>query len=96
MNTTTPPAAEQPISPVRIAQTEKFIDVYLPLLRRAQTDYPKEYGTHPPPAEIVTERMHAAILNGTYSKDGRAMKATCKALGIPHNYRAIEAYLRGE
>lgn len=95
MNTTTP-KTEQYISPIRIAQADIFINAYTPLLRQAQTDYPKEYGTHPTPPEMVAERMHAALLNGTYSKDGRAMKATCKALGISHTYRAMEAYLRGE
>lgn len=33
---------------------------------------------------------------GKMDKDGRAIVATCKALGVSHTYKAIGAYLSGE
>lgn len=41
----------------------------------------------------VLERMQAAIKRNSFNKDGNAFKATCKVLGIPHTYKAIDAYL---
>jgi hypothetical protein len=43
--------------------------------------------------EDVTAGMFAAMDRGSYNKDGRAFKAACKALGISHTYKAINAVL---
>lgn len=40
-------------------------------------------------AEIMTNALSA----GTGSKDGKAIKATCKALGIKHTYVSISLFL---
>lgn len=42
---------------------------------------------------VVLIRIDAAIRCGGFNKDGHAFKATCKMLGIPHTYKAIDAYL---
>ena len=44
----------------------------------------------------VADRMIAAITAKSYNKDGRAMKATCKRLGIKHTYTAINAFIAAE
>jgi hypothetical protein len=43
----------------------------------------------------VFERMCNAFDTGSYSKDSKAIKNTCKLLGIKHTYKAIDAFLKG-
>jgi len=43
-------------------------------------------------ADGVASKMLAALDRGSASKDGLAFRRTCKALGIPHTYKAIHAY----
>ena len=42
--------------------------------------------------ETVADRMEAAIRKGSFNKDSRAFKATCKTFGIKHTYTAIKAF----
>jgi hypothetical protein len=46
--------------------------------------------------EALAAQMTAGLLDGTANKDGDGIKATCKALGINHTYKAIGAYLQRE
>ena len=85
-----------------------FRAVYVEELARAVEQYPDEYpwahreevivgnlGTTALPrmtVEDVAARMFAAMERGTYNKDGRAFKATCKRLGIAFTYSGIAAY----
>jgi hypothetical protein len=36
-----------------------------------------------------------AFAQGSYNKDGLAVKNTCKALGVNYTYKAINEYLKG-
>lgn len=84
---------------------EKFMAVYVEALRAAVEKYPAEYPwAHVPEGNVkrysdtvenVAARMGEAFKRGSYNKDGRAIKATCKALGIPYTYKAINAYVTG-
>lgn len=72
---------------------DKFINEYSKQLTIAVNNYPSEYGY---PIEYVPEvvnKMKVAFIRKTFSKDGKAIKATCKALKIGYTYRDIETYL---
>lgn len=42
----------------------------------------------------LANRMIEGLLTGRASKDGQAIKHTCKMLGIKHTYKAIQEYLK--
>lgn len=73
----------------------EFMAVYKEELERAVREHPDEY--HYPFSDVptVVARMGAAIEKGSFNKDGRAFKGTCKRLGIKHTYAAIAAWLKG-
>lgn len=73
---------------------EKFVAVYAEELPRAIKKYPDEYVFPITDAPVVIGKMRSAFERGTYNKDGRAIIATCKRLGIKHTYSAINAYLK--
>lgn len=77
-----------------LGQLENFMEVYEPALTLAVTRYRHEYGFGTEHVPTVVARMRTALLSGSYHHEGRAFKATCKALGIKHTRRAIEAYLQ--
>ena len=67
---------------------------YLRQLDRARAEYPTEYQWPPSvDAADVRDKMMRAIVNKSFNKDGRAIQATCKALGIPYTYKGMYAYL---
>lgn len=72
---------------------ECFMDVYAEKLREARIKFPDQYAWPETEFELVLGRMRTAIERGTFNKDGQAMKATCKALGIKHTYTAIREYI---
>ena len=88
---------------------QAFMEVYRAELEKAVAEHPEEYGiqrvsakagleTLATPAEfaqIVSGRMEDAMIRGSYNKDGRAFKATCKILGIDHTYKAINSFVKG-
>jgi phytoene/squalene synthetase len=71
----------------------QFARLYEANLRRAVLEYPTEYVYAVEAVPQVAERMLRAIRAGGYNKDSRAIKATCKELGIKHTYKAIDEYL---
>lgn len=89
-----------------------LIAVYREELARAVAEHPEEYpwataptvihgnlGTTILPARTVTEvadKMADAIRTRSYNKDGRAMRATCKRLGIKYTYTAINAVVQAD
>lgn len=81
---------ERTVKPEKLAA---FMEVYEPALAQAAMTYPKEYGFIAAEVPFVAERIRFSLKRGTYNHDGRAFKATCKALGIKHTRTAIEAYL---
>lgn len=92
----------------RCTPNDNFRAVYAEELARAVEQYPAEYpwahggttvignvGNTTLPRSTVDEvaaRMFGAMERGTFNKDGRAFKATCKRLGIPYTYAGIVAY----
>jgi hypothetical protein len=71
---------------------DKFLSVYRDKLKEAMVNYPSEYMFGPDHFDMVYLKMEKAIAKGTFNKDGRAFKATCKELGIKHTYKAISEY----
>jgi hypothetical protein len=72
----------------------EWMTVYEAKLIEAINNYPAEYRFSASMAPTVAGKMRAAIINQSYSKDGRAIKATCKHFGIPHTYTAINSFLQ--
>jgi hypothetical protein len=73
---------------------ERFRVAYRAAIERAVREYPDEY--------VVTMDLDAwvarwsdAVSSGNYNHNGRAMRWTCKALGIAHTRKAIAAFLDG-
>ena len=91
-------------NPISQARFNEFVKTYLSQLEKACAEHPGEYpwlgqpdmldGGKPTTPRHVAARMQGAILKGSYNKDSRAFKGTCKALGIAHTYTAIETFLR--
>jgi hypothetical protein len=71
-----------------------FTTEYEKQLAAAVVKYPDEYMFPLTEVPVVSARMKAAFIRGSYSKDGRAIKATCKVLGIGYTYNAINTYIR--
>ena len=79
-----------------VSATPRFIEVYAEELARAVEQHPEEYCYPASEVPAVVGRMQAALLRGSYNKDGRAIKATCKRLGIKHTYGAINERIAEE
>ena len=80
------PAPQQPI--------DKWMEVYTVKLKSYHAKYPNEYAWAIEELDAVITRMREAFLHDTYNLDGRAIKATCLALGIGKTTRAaINKYL---
>jgi len=77
---------------IRAAQVDKFIEVYARELESAVIAHSDEYGFSLVDLERVVERMRNAFYEGTYSRDGLAMRRTCRALGIKCAKAAIEEF----
>jgi hypothetical protein len=77
---------------IRAHQVDRFIDAYAPALEVAVAEHPEEYGFKPDVVDTVVERMRHAFYEGSYNHDGRAIKAACKKLGIPHTRTAMEKF----
>ena len=75
---------------------ETFLAEYEKQLTLAVQNFPQEYGFGVEKVPYVIAKFRIAISEGTFNKDGRAFKATCKALKIPHTYKAINNFIFGE
>jgi len=74
-----------------------FLAAYTEELERAMREHPEDYGTtqrdNTPEARAkFAAHFVPGLASGKSSKDGRAVKATCRRLGIAHTYKAIAAY----
>ena len=75
---------------------DRFIAVYTAQLQH-------EFNTNPEYARVAKQisahdlalKMTEGLMKGSASKDGRAIKSTCNALGIKYTYKAIAEYLKG-
>lgn len=72
---------------------DKFMEAYEKALTEAVMNYNEEYRYPVSDVPRVVSKMKVAIENGTYNSAGRGFKGACKALGIKHTYKAINAYL---
>lgn len=72
---------------------DTFMQIYTEQLEKAVRNYPTEYTWPVENVPTVAAKMRVAFMNRTYNKDGRAIKATCKVLGIKYTYTAINEYL---
>lgn len=77
-----------------ITNFDRFTQVYVEELTQAVLKYPDEYTWPVENVPNVAAKMIQAFRAGTYNKDGRAIKGTCKRLGIKYTYTAINAYLK--
>jgi len=73
---------------------DKFMEVYKPHLAHAIVNYPNEYFYTVDKLPGVLTAMRLAIEGKSFNKDSRAIKATCKELGIKHTYTAIFEFIR--
>jgi hypothetical protein len=71
---------------------EIFQAEYAKQLRLAIEAHPGDYLWPVSELETVLGRMSTAIERGSFNKDSHAFKATCKALKIPHTYKAIKEF----
>lgn len=71
-----------------------FCEEYRKQLPLAVLAHPEEYVWPVSDAPIVAEKMIASFRRGRrgWNYQGQAIKNTCKALGIKHTYKAIEAF----
>jgi hypothetical protein len=76
-------------------QLENFMRCYTGHLTTVRAEFPLEYAWPESALPTVLERMRAALVRGSYNKDGYAIHRTCKELGIKYTYKAINAYLHG-
>ena len=72
---------------------ETFAAIYREELIKSVTANPSKYSFGLKGVDLVTDRMVAAFKARTYNKDGDAIRATCKRLGLSHTYKAINGYL---
>lgn len=77
-----------------LTNRQKFFEAYRRNLERAVIEHPDEYCWPVANVPIVAAKMEAAFERGSYSKDGFAFKATCKEMGIPHTYTAINSFCK--
>jgi len=75
---------------------DTFAQTYTEELEKAVLKYPEEYVWPVENVPTVAAKMIQAFRAGTYNKDGRAIKATCKRLNIPYTYKGINAYLENK
>ena len=75
---------------------DRFITVYAAQLQH-EFDTNPEYAlvSRQTSAHDLAVKMAEGLIKGSASKDGRAIKSTCKALGIKYTYKSIVEYLKG-
>lgn len=92
-----------------MSKLDQFMQEYETQLAIAVEQYPEEYPwahmdevivgnagntvMRKKTVKEVADKMRAAIARNSFSHDGRAFKATCKALGIKHTQKAILAFI---
>ena len=87
------------------ARLGQFKAVYMEELGKAVVSFPDEYpwackeGQVPGPynrtVEVVVGKMMDALERKQFNKEGRALKATFKRLGVTYTYKALYEWLGG-
>jgi hypothetical protein len=70
-----------------------FCEEYERQLAIAVAEHPGEYLFKQDRVSFVAGKMATAFKTGSYNKDGRAVKQTCKVLNIPYTYAGINQFL---
>lgn len=73
--------------------TEKLFDI---VVTKNDPDYSyvrSQRGDNISAYKELATKMTDGLIKGSASKDGDAIKATCKELKIPQTYKAIQAFL---
>lgn len=70
-----------------------FLDIYKENLIKEVQNNPNEYAWSLDQLETVFSRMSSAIERGSFNKDSKAFKNTCKELKIKHTYKDIENFI---
>lgn len=83
-------------TPIENHALDLWMAVYEASLRDIRDAHPDEYPWPKTELPAIVLRMRAAFGRGSYNKDGRAIKLTCKTLDIPYTYQAINAFLKGD
>lgn len=68
--------------------------VYEQELLKAVQIHPEEYAYGAAGVPAVVDKMLVAFARGSFNKEGRAVRQTCKALGIKHTYQEITRWLQ--
>lgn len=76
------------------SNAQRFFSEYEIQLQKAVEQHPDEYGFSD--VKAVANRMRAAFIRQSYNKDGRAIRAVCRVLGIKHTYDSINTFLVSE
>ena len=82
--------------PTNPEKLEQFSKIYADALMECVASYPSEYAYTVADVPRVAYKMSVAFGSGNYNKDSRAVKLTCKQLGIAHTYTAINAFLQNK
>jgi hypothetical protein len=77
-----------------VTNLDKWIEIYRGKLVEAVAENPEQYVYPVTEVSRVVARMRDSFERGSYNKEGRAIKATCKHFGIKHTYTAINQFLR--
>lgn len=72
---------------------DRFFGLYGEALERVIREHADEYRYGVDEVPSIAAKMRAAFENGSYNHDGRAIAATCKALGIGKTRKAIETFI---
>lgn len=75
---------------------EQFSKIYADALMECVASHPSHFSYTIADVPRVVYKMTAAFASGFYSKDGPAVKLTCKRLGIANTYTAINAFLQSK
>jgi hypothetical protein len=82
----------------RIVDTQRLAlwgAVYRVELAKSVEKYPEDYRWPVSDVPSVAAKMQMAFERGSYNHDGKAIKATCRALGLKHTRKAIEGFITG-
>jgi hypothetical protein len=75
---------------------EQFFETYTKELTDAVQDHPEEYRYGIEAVPAVVEKIRDAFESRSFNKDSRAIKSTCRLLGIKHTYKAISEFIGKE
>lgn len=72
---------------------DRFMEVYSRELLAAVEGHPDEYAFPASQVPDVLARMRVALERGSFNYQGRALRTTCRTLGLSHTRAAIVAFV---